>query len=177
MPDDDLTPPARQCGHSREYILSRLEREGHTDWIAAIEGGRLSAYAAAVELGWVKMPPTLSGPRSNQAKRRHHQLFQERLRMADGRLQLDPGKLTAEPENFLRYGPRDCFDNAFADESAVLAAWEQHRERILSSYQSGRRPWAWRAIDRPELPWRGYTHERSGLWRADVLSPEERIAL
>jgi hypothetical protein len=64
----DVTLP-RQRGHSREYILSRLEREGHTDWIAAIESGRLSAYAAAVELGWVKRPPT-QRQNSNQAKRR-----------------------------------------------------------------------------------------------------------
>jgi hypothetical protein len=47
-----------------------LEREGFDDWIAAIESGRISAYAAAVELGWVKRPPTLSGEKANQARRR-----------------------------------------------------------------------------------------------------------
>ena len=65
----DVTLP-RQRGHSREYILARLEREGFDDWLAAIESGRLSAYAAAVELGWVKRPPTQRGQNSNQAKRR-----------------------------------------------------------------------------------------------------------
>jgi len=67
--EGDVTLP-RQRGHSREYILARLEREGHTDWLAAIESGKLSAYAAAVELGWVKRPPTQRGQNSNQAKRR-----------------------------------------------------------------------------------------------------------
>ena len=65
----DVTLP-RQRGHSRQYILARLEREGFDDWLAAIESGKLSAYAAAVELGWVKRPPTQRGQNSNQAKRR-----------------------------------------------------------------------------------------------------------
>lgn len=82
--------------------------------------------------------------------------------------------LPAQQEMFLLYGPRDAYDDAFADENEVVAAWEQHRERILESHQPGRRPWAWRAIDRPDLPWRGYARERSGLWRAGILSIAER---
>src|SRR5262245_56203056 len=69
---DDLTRKPRQRGHSREYILGRLEREGHTDWLAAIESGRLSPYAAATEL-WFKRPPTLN-PNSNQSKRRRFRI-------------------------------------------------------------------------------------------------------
>jgi hypothetical protein len=65
----DVTLP-RQRGHSREYILARLEREGFDDWIAAIASGKLSAFAAAVELGWVRRPPTQRGALSNQSKRR-----------------------------------------------------------------------------------------------------------
>jgi hypothetical protein len=57
----DVTLP-RQRGHSREYILARLRREGFDDWLAAIESGRLSAYAAACELKWVKRPPPPMSP-------------------------------------------------------------------------------------------------------------------
>jgi hypothetical protein len=59
----------------------------------------------------------------------------------------------------------------------VRAAWEKHRELLLADYAIGRRPWAWRAIDRPELPWRGYDRERSINWRAGVLSETERAEL
>jgi hypothetical protein len=88
-----------------------------------------------------------------------------------------PDELSSDQRTFLLYGPRDAYDGAFADESAVLAAWEKHREHLLADYAIGRRPWAWAAIDRPELPWRGYDRERSILWRAGVLSPAERIEL
>jgi hypothetical protein len=64
----------RMRGTGREYLLSRLAREGHVDWLAAIAAGRLTPYAAACELGWIKRPPTLTGERSNQAKRRRHSI-------------------------------------------------------------------------------------------------------
>jgi hypothetical protein len=60
----------RQRGTGRDYLLSRLAREGHVDWLAAIAAGRLSPYAAAVELGWIRRAPTIAGERSHQAKRR-----------------------------------------------------------------------------------------------------------
>ena len=55
---------------SVDYILARLEREGLTDWIDAIRARRVSAFAAACELGWAKRPQTLSGENCNQARRR-----------------------------------------------------------------------------------------------------------
>lgn|SRR5262249_25868145 len=80
--------------------------------------------------------------------------------------------------NFLLYGPRDAYDDAFDTEAEARAAWEKNRASILAWYQSGRRPWAWRTYDRPDLPWRGYAHEQSGSWRAgDVLSVEEKTLL
>jgi hypothetical protein len=57
-------------GTGRDYLLSRLAREGHVDWLAAIAAGRLTPYAAGVELGWIRRPATLSGGSSNQANRR-----------------------------------------------------------------------------------------------------------
>ena len=57
-------------GNRRAYILARLEREGLVHWVEAIRMRRISAFAAAVELGWVKRPRTLSGENCNQARRR-----------------------------------------------------------------------------------------------------------
>jgi hypothetical protein len=86
--------------------------------------------------------------------------------------------LTSAKYYFLLYGPKDAYDDAFADESAVLAAWATHRSQLLAHYPSGRRPWAFRALDHPKLPWRGFDRERSGLWRAgDVLTEAERVEL
>jgi hypothetical protein len=64
----------RQYGTSRAYLLSRLQREGLTHHIAAIEQGRISAYAVAIQLGWASRRPTLGTGSPNAAKRRRHQL-------------------------------------------------------------------------------------------------------
>jgi hypothetical protein len=47
------------------YIRGRLERDGHTDLLARVERGEVSAHAAAVALGWrtrmVQVAPTVEG--------------------------------------------------------------------------------------------------------------------
>jgi len=88
-----------------------------------------------------------------------------------------PGELSGRQREFLCWGPRDAFDDAFTDEAEVHAAWEQHREALLASCPPGRRPWGWRIFDRPEIRWRGYDFERAINWRANVLSLEERATL
>src|SRR5262245_25234972 len=45
---------ARLRGTSRAYLIDRLRREGHDDLVAAIEAGVVSAFAVAVELGWLR---------------------------------------------------------------------------------------------------------------------------
>jgi hypothetical protein len=89
MPDDPAQPKLGTWGGKRDrgqqgansnlkkrgstsvdYILARLEREGRTDWIEAIHARRVSAFAAACELGWAKRPQTLHGEDCNQARRR-----------------------------------------------------------------------------------------------------------
>jgi hypothetical protein len=57
-------------GTGREYLLARLAREGHVDWLAAIAAGRLTPYAAACELGWIRRRATIAGEGSHQSKRR-----------------------------------------------------------------------------------------------------------
>jgi hypothetical protein len=76
---------------------------------------------------------------------------------------------------FLIYGPADRWEDAFADEREVCEAWNYHRARILSSYRSGRRPWAWWALESG----RSYpgNHQASTLYEMGVLSDEERAEL
>ena len=67
----------KRGSNSVDYILARLERDGHTDWLEAIRARRVSAFAVACELGWARRPQTLHAddPASgynNQAKRRRY---------------------------------------------------------------------------------------------------------
>jgi hypothetical protein len=41
-------------GNSRDYILARLQRDGHSDLIAQVYAGELSAHAAAERVGYRK---------------------------------------------------------------------------------------------------------------------------
>jgi len=60
----------RQTGTSRAYLLKRLRREGYGDLLAAVENGRLSAYAAAEAAGYVTRRPVIGTGSQGQAKRR-----------------------------------------------------------------------------------------------------------
>jgi hypothetical protein len=66
--------PRRLQGTSREYLLDRLVRAGRPDLVEAVEAGFVSAYAVAVEMGWMKRPVPLGTGSQNQAKRRRFQL-------------------------------------------------------------------------------------------------------
>lgn len=67
-------------GTSKAYIVSRLRRaEGLSHLADAIEAGRISAHAVALELGWVR--PRLVGGSTSQAKERRFR-FQKLLREA-----------------------------------------------------------------------------------------------
>jgi hypothetical protein len=67
-------------GTSKRYILDRLRRaEGLSHLADAIEAGKISAHACAIELGWVR--PRLVGGSISQAKQRRFR-FQKLLREA-----------------------------------------------------------------------------------------------
>jgi hypothetical protein len=66
---DDLGPP-KMRGHSREYLLSRLERDGHVELLAAIAAGTISVFAAACEVGYVRRPEPTGRGSPNARKRR-----------------------------------------------------------------------------------------------------------
>jgi hypothetical protein len=57
-------------GTSRDYIIARLQREECFDLVDAILTRKISAYAVAVELGWVKRRKTLGTGSENQARKR-----------------------------------------------------------------------------------------------------------
>jgi hypothetical protein len=59
-----------QRGTSRSYLLRRLRRAGRPDLVAAIEDGRVSAYAVAVALGWQTRQNVRGTGSTNEAKRR-----------------------------------------------------------------------------------------------------------
>src|SRR5262245_6930203 len=57
-------------GTSREYLLSRLRKNGHFALVAAVERGDLSAFQAAEHCGYVTRRPIAGTGSENAAKRR-----------------------------------------------------------------------------------------------------------
>jgi len=52
MTDNPVQP--KPCGNSYERLMELLERGGHTELLAAVRTGQLSAYAACCEVGYRK---------------------------------------------------------------------------------------------------------------------------
>jgi hypothetical protein len=44
-------------GRWRKYWLARLDRDGHSELAAKVRAGKISAYAAAKQVGWRRKPP------------------------------------------------------------------------------------------------------------------------
>jgi hypothetical protein len=71
--DDSLVPsqsdrPLR--GNSREYLLQRLERDGHHELLSLIDAKKLSVYAAACHVGYVTRPEPSGNGSPNARKLR-----------------------------------------------------------------------------------------------------------
>jgi hypothetical protein len=75
-------------GTSREYLISRLRKEGHFALLAAVERGDLSAFAAAEECGFVTRRP-IQGTGSFNATRRRLFALRAALRDVDAQQQDD----------------------------------------------------------------------------------------
>jgi hypothetical protein len=150
-------------GTSKQYIVERLEREGHTALLEAVRNGQITALTAAASLGWVQRPPPMGGS-THQAHRRDF-----RLRKARG--ELGPGEKME-----LIYGPSPAMGSCFASREALRAAWTAVRDELLGRANPGRRPAAFYEFEfdglRPQ-----YGEERSTLWRMNLLSAEEKVAL
>ena len=68
-----------------------------------------------------------------------------------------------------------ALSDAFESEDEARAAWERHRASMLRMFgQDGRRPIAWWAFDRPEGLAFDRDTERSTLYEAGLLDPDER---
>jgi hypothetical protein len=80
-PSRIIFEPMALHGTSKRYIVGRLRRtEGLGHLADAIESGRITSHAVALELGWVRRP-RLAGGSTNRAKLRRFQ-FQKLLREA-----------------------------------------------------------------------------------------------
>jgi len=161
-------PDTMPTGVRRDYILARLERDGRRDLAEAIREGRASAYSIACELGWTKRAEPTGFGSGNAAKRRQYQLrkLPGLPGVGDG---LSVGQLM---ELWLGPGPSGSL---FHSREQLVQAWQTHQDEIMRRFgRSGRRPAAFY-----EFVWDGprpsYYTEKSVLWRAGVLSEEERI--
>jgi hypothetical protein len=84
--------------------------------------------------------------------------------------ELDPAELME-----LQLGP-GTMGSWFHSREQLRAAWEQSRAALLKRSQPGRRPMGWWEFDAP-FPYPGLDFERSSLWRAGILSAEEKHLL
>lgn len=86
------------------------------------------------------------------------------------------GGLTGEQEDALRYGG---MATVFEDEEEARAAWERHRQRLMTNHaRNGHRPAAWWAFDAPEeLGGWDYDTEQSTLYEVGLLSEPEASVL
>jgi hypothetical protein len=160
MAEDPPVTPRRQHGHSRAYILDRLKRENRTDLAAGVEAGTVSAFAAAVQCGWTKRPPS--------AATVTHQARKRRLGF-----QAIEGGLSAGQMMELWLGPNPSQGSLFGSREELVQAWEQNRDEVMRQWGSrGRRPAGYYEFewDGPRPP---YATERSSLWRAGVFSEAE----
>jgi len=57
--DDNIIITERKLGTSRDYTLARLERDGETELLLAVERGEMSANQAAIEAGFRKHKVTV----------------------------------------------------------------------------------------------------------------------
>jgi hypothetical protein len=85
------------------------------------------------------------------------------------------GHVTSAQWQELWLGPGGT--SVFTSREELKDAWQRARERMVASLSPGRRPMGWWEFDAGDLKHPGYANERSTLWRADKLTPEERVTL
>jgi hypothetical protein len=165
-------PETLPTGVRRDYILRRLERDGRHELAAAIRDGHVSAYAIAVELGWTQRAEPTGVGSTNATKRRQHRLRELSGLLGDASDELSPAEAME-----LWLGPNPAVGSYFDSREELEQAWKTYREEIMARWGShGRRPAAFY-----EFEWDGdrppYDQERSALWRAGVLTEQEKVEL
>jgi hypothetical protein len=156
----------RSQGTSASYICDRLRRENRTDLADAVAAGTISAFAAAEAAGYVRRPQILGTGSRNQARKRQHQ-FRALAKGGDN-------ALSKMQELWL--GPSPEHGSLFNSREELEQAWQMHRTEVMRLWGShGRRPMGWWEFEAADLEHPGYDLERSTLWHAGVLGPEEKL--
>jgi hypothetical protein len=135
----------------------------------AIRDRRVSAYAVAVELGWVQRPPNLGNGSDNAARRRRIQL--SRTVADDG---IDSSRVQE-----LWLGPSHD-GTFFSSPDELRATWEQNKSEVMRLFaHNGHRPQGWWEFEAPALglTWPGYFREQSCLYDAGLLGDDEKAEL
>jgi hypothetical protein len=124
---------------SRASICDRLMREGRPDLVAAIENGRVSAFAIGVAMGWKKRQPITGRGPTNRAKRRDAivaQLLGTTKASAPATESDDELSLRDAVElSELCFGP-DQTGSVFATREELRAAWVRHRAAAMAVMQA-----------------------------------------
>ena len=124
--DNDLAPPESAPplrGNSREYLLQRLERDGHHELLSAIFFGELSVFAAACEVGYVTRP-TPSGNGSPNARKRREWAIRKAYQ---GSARADAASITPQASTDVLRPPRNgrSASSTPIDLAAAIAEWEE----------------------------------------------------
>jgi len=167
MAEDPPATQRRQQGNSRAYLIGRLKRSNQADLAAAVEAGTVSAFAAAVQCGLAKRPPSKAAV-THQARKR-----KIRLQAIAG------GGLSNGEMMELWLGP-SLNGSLFNSRQELEQAWKQHRDEIMARWgRQGRRPQIWWELEAPALglKWPGYFNEQSYLYDAGALAAEEKAEL
>ena len=73
-------------------------------------------------------------------------------------------------------GAHPTTGSCFRSREELVAAWQAGRAVVMRLWGShGRRPRGWWEFEAGDLKHPGYFRERSVLWRANVLGPEEKL--
>jgi hypothetical protein len=161
------TSPPRPTGTSTAYFLKRLKADGHTKLLAAVKSNQISAFAAAVEVGYVTRPKNLGTGSTRQAQRRALTL---------ARIKGSPlvGDFAECLELWLGPGRGGSL---FGNKAQLQDAWRRNREVVMRLYAcDGRRPQAWWAFEADE-DYPGHDSERAWLYEHGCLGEDEKREL
>jgi hypothetical protein len=76
----------------------------------------------------------------------------------------------------LHLGP-NRMGSVFADREELEAAWRQYGPEVMAMMRPGRRPLGWYEFDAPKTLRLDSEREASILWRAGIVTGEERLEL
>jgi hypothetical protein len=77
----------------------------------------------------------------------------------------------------LAWGTSPRLGSFFSTDEEAREAWILNRERLMSLFAfGGRRPQGWWKFE-SQIPWPGFSRERSTLWEANLLGAAERREL